>query len=47
VCVLDEQTQSARLYTPDGLVRELGAEETLTFPDLLPGFEMPVERFFA
>jgi Uma2 family endonuclease len=47
VCVLDEQTQSARLYTPDGLVRVLGAEETLTFPDLLPGFEVRVERFFA
>jgi Uma2 family endonuclease len=47
VCVLDEQTQSARLYTPDGLVRVLEAEEDLTFPDLLPGFVVRVERFFA
>jgi Uma2 family endonuclease len=47
VCVLDEQTQSAHLFTADSPAQELGAEETLTFPDLLPGFEMPVERFFA
>jgi Uma2 family endonuclease len=47
VCVLDEQTQSARLFTPDGPAQVVGAEEALTFPDLLPGFEMRVERFFA
>jgi Uma2 family endonuclease len=47
VCVLDEPTSRATLYTSDDPPQEIGAEETLTFPDLLPGFEMRVERFFA
>ena len=47
VCALDEQRRSARLYTSDDPGHELRAEEDLTFPDLLPGFEMRVERFFA
>jgi Uma2 family endonuclease len=47
VCVLDEQTTSAHLFTGDGPGRVLAAEEALTFPELLPGFEMRVERFFA
>jgi Uma2 family endonuclease len=47
VCVLDEQTTRAHFFTPQGPEQELAAEETLTFPDLLPGFEIRVERFFA
>ncbi len=47
VCVLDEQTQTAHLFTPDGPGQALAADDTLTFPDLLPGFAVRVERSFA
>jgi Uma2 family endonuclease len=47
VCLLDEQTGRAALYTSDDPPQDIGAAGTLTFPDLLPGFEVRVERFFA
>jgi Uma2 family endonuclease len=46
VCVLDEQTHTARLYTSDAPEQVLNAHQELSFPDILPGFAVKVERFF-
>ena len=46
VCVLDEQTHTAHLYTEDAPERVVSADEELTFPDILTGFAAKVERFF-
>ena len=46
VCVLDPETETARVYRPDDPGRILSANEELTFPDILPGFAVPVRRFF-
>ena len=46
VCVLDEQTHSARLYTSDAPEQVISADQDLTFPDILPGFTVKVGRFF-
>ncbi len=45
VCVLDPKTEPAFLYTADD-EQKLSADELLTFPDILPGFAVPVRRFF-
>lgn len=45
VCVLDPKTESAHLYSADAELL-LKADELLTFPDILPGFAVPVRRFF-
>lgn len=37
VCVLDPKTESAHVYS---------ADDALTFPEVLPGFSVPVRRFF-
>ncbi|MFM9966353.1 MAG: Uma2 family endonuclease [Planctomycetaceae bacterium] len=46
VCVLDPKTETARLYSADETERTLQADELLTFPTILPGFAVPVRRFF-
>ena len=46
VCVLDPEPQTARLYYPDQPPRTLGPDDELTLPDVLPGFAVPVRRFF-
>jgi hypothetical protein len=35
------------MHYPNGEARILGSSETLSAPSLLPGFEVPVARFFA
>lgn len=45
VCVLDPKTESAHVYSADD-EQILKADDTLTFPDILPGFAIPVRRFF-
>jgi Uma2 family endonuclease len=47
VCLLDEQTGRVAIYSSDDPPQDIGVAGTLTFPDLLPGFEVRVERFFA
>jgi len=46
VCVLDPEPRTAHLYYPDKPNQNLGPDEELTFPDCLPGFSVPVRRFF-
>ena len=46
VVVLDELPPTARLFSADRTTRELGPEDVLEIPDLLPGFSVPVRRLF-
>jgi Uma2 family endonuclease len=46
VCVLDPEPRAAHLYYPDQPSRTLGPDDELTFPECLPGFGVPVRRFF-
>jgi Uma2 family endonuclease len=46
VWVVYPKTRSVAIHQPNGEVRVLGSSETLTAPSLLPGFEMPIARFF-
>lgn len=46
VCVLDQQTETATLYTESGPPTVLKGDQELTLPDLLPGWSVRVSRFF-
>jgi Uma2 family endonuclease len=46
VIVLDPATRSASVHRQDGDQQILRGEDKLTLPDVLPGFEVPVARFF-
>jgi Uma2 family endonuclease len=46
VLVLDPQTKSAQIYRDEGLPQTFGPDDTLTLPDVLPGFELVVRRVF-
>ncbi len=46
VVVLDPATRSAHVFEPDSPVRVLGPDDTLTFPELLGDFAVPVARIF-
>ena len=44
--VLDPQTQTATIFRPNSAPQNLEANDELTIPDHLPGFAVPVRRFF-
>ena len=46
VCVLDPKTETARVYSAEETEQILTADQELLFPDILPGFAVPVRRFF-
>ena len=46
VCVLDPRTESITVYDNDGPPHVLYKGDTLTLPDILPGFELPIARLF-
>jgi Uma2 family endonuclease len=46
VCVLDQQTESAHVFTADDAPRILTRDEELTFPGILGEFRVAVRRFF-
>jgi Uma2 family endonuclease len=46
VCVLDPETESARVFYPNQPFEILTGDDELTFPEHLPGFSLPVRRFF-
>ena len=46
VCVVDPQRETVRVYTPHEPDPELHGDDVLEFPQLLPGFSVPVRRFF-
>ncbi len=47
VLVLDPDTRTASVYRGDSLQEIFRADDELTLPDVLPGFSVPVRRFFA
>ena len=47
VWVLYPRTQEIVVHTPDGLARTLGVGDTLSAPDVLPGFSCAVAELFA
>ena len=46
VCVLDPKTETARVYSAEDTEQILTADQDLLFPNILPGFAVPVRRFF-
>ena len=46
VCVVDPRTESITVYSDYGPPRALYKGDTLTLPEVLPGFEMLVARLF-
>jgi len=46
VLVLDPPTESAAVFRPDELPQRLHNGDELTLPDVLPGFSVPVRKFF-
>ena len=47
VWVIYPRTQEVVVHTPDGLARTLSVDETLSAPDVLPGFSCTVAELFA
>lgn len=46
VVVIDPKTESAAIYRPDEFPLRMHNGDELTLPDVLPGFAVPVRRFF-
>ncbi len=46
VCVLDEQTAMAHLFPSDGPPFSIAADGELDLSEVLPGFRVPLQRFF-
>lgn len=46
VVVLDPKTATASVYRADEIQQVLDNGDELTIPDVLPGFSVPVKRFF-
>jgi Uma2 family endonuclease len=46
VVVLDDDSRTALLCLADQAPRRLGPDDVLELPDILPGFAVPVRRFF-
>jgi len=46
VCVLDDEPRRADLYFVDKPTETFEADSVLEFPTLLPGFSVPVAKFF-
>ncbi len=47
VIVLDDPPPTVRVFRADGTTKELGPDDELTLPDLLPGFATPIRALFA
>ncbi len=47
VCVLDDATEAALVFSGDDMPRLLAADQTLTLPDVLPEFQVAIRQFFA
>ena len=46
VVFLDPDSRSGAVHTPKGILK-LSSTDTLELPDILPGFSVPVAKFFA
>jgi Uma2 family endonuclease len=47
VWVVDPKSQTVTTYHPDGSARVVHLNETLTGGDVLPGFELPLDKLFV
>ncbi len=47
VCVIDPETETVQLHFADKPPQTLSGNDELSFPDLLPGFRLSIERFFC
>ncbi|HUG90045.1 MAG TPA: Uma2 family endonuclease [Planctomycetaceae bacterium] len=46
VCVLDPESETVEVFREKGPSQTLSGDDELTLPDVLPGFSVPVRRFF-
>jgi Uma2 family endonuclease len=46
VCVVDPDTDSVQVHSPDKPTRVLQRDEALTLPEVLPDFHVTVREFF-
>jgi Uma2 family endonuclease len=46
VCVVDPDTDTVQVHYPDKPVHVFNADDTLTVPEVLPGFSVPVRELF-
>jgi Uma2 family endonuclease len=46
VCIVDPQDQAVTVCRPESHPVTLAEDDELTFPDILPGFSVPVRTFF-
>jgi Uma2 family endonuclease len=46
ICVVDDASQTVRVYDGEEPERVLQFGEVLTLPSILPGFQTPIEAFF-
>lgn len=46
VCVVDPEAESATVYPADRQEAIYRGDDVLTLPDVLPGFSVPVKKFF-
>jgi Uma2 family endonuclease len=46
VCIVDPKTESVEMHVPGGRVVTLTGDQQLTFPEILPGFSLPLQRLF-
>jgi Uma2 family endonuclease len=46
ICVVDDASQTVRVYDSEEPERIFHVGEVLTLPSILPGFQTPVEAFF-
>ncbi len=46
VCVLDQMTERCHVYRNEEPVQDFTTEQELALPDVLPGFQVMVRRFF-
>jgi Uma2 family endonuclease len=47
VCVIDPETETVQLHFADKPTETLAAKDKLSFPQLLPGFQISIEQFFG
>jgi Uma2 family endonuclease len=47
VCVVDPDSETVRLHFADKPPETLSANDELSFPSLLPGFKVPIQRLFS
>ncbi|MBS0211281.1 MAG: Uma2 family endonuclease [Planctomycetes bacterium] len=47
VCVVDVERELVTIFSPDAPEVQLTREQTLTLPEVLPGFAVPVAQLFA